>query len=69
MMIKKMYRVFNELHATLEEATKVLNGWEHKEKITEVYAVVDNLNADFINLEEDRSIYLAKSYKEALEEL
>jgi hypothetical protein len=67
-MIKKMYRVFNELHANEMDALNVLNGWEHKEKITEVYAVAETL-PNFINLELDRHVYLAKTMEEALEEL
>jgi hypothetical protein len=65
-MIKKMYRVFNELHTNKKDAQNVLSGWEHKEKITEVYAIATDL-PNFINLELDKSIFLAPTMERALE--
>lgn len=67
MMIRKMYRVFDELHATEEKALEVLAGWEHKEKINELYAIGDDLNQDFINLDLERGIMLADSLERANE--
>jgi hypothetical protein len=63
--VKKMYRVFDELHTTKEEANKVLRGWEHKEKVTVVYAVGYELTDHITDLQ---GIYLAKTEEEAIEE-
>lgn len=60
--VKKMYRVFDELTNTMEEAQTILNGWEHKEKIREVYAV----GYDFTDI---NSLYLAPTMEDALEEM
>jgi hypothetical protein len=67
--VKKMYRVFNELVATKEMAELTIKGWEHKEKITEVFAVGTELEGNRINLELNTDIYLAKTLEEAMEEL
>jgi hypothetical protein len=66
-IVKKMYRVFDELHATKEEANKVLRGWEHKERVYEVYAVgyENDLTSHVTDL---TGIYLAKTFEEAQEE-
>jgi hypothetical protein len=68
-IVKKMYRVFDELHTNEETALHVLKGWERKEKITEVYAVgfKNDLASNFIK--DLRNIYLAKSEAEAIEEM
>lgn len=68
-MMKKMYRVFDELHSNKEEAQNVLKGWEHKEKITEVYAVGYEWQVDNYIVTDLQGIYLAKTEEEALEEL
>jgi hypothetical protein len=39
--IKFLYRVFEELYTTLEDAQIALEGWEHKEKIIPYYCVID----------------------------
>lgn len=69
-IVKRMFRVFDELHFTYTEAQQVLSGWEHKEKITEVFAVgyANELNHDFINLELSKGIYLSTTLEGAYEE-
>jgi hypothetical protein len=64
--MKRMYRVFDELHTDRTKAEEVLDGWEHKERITEVFAVGYDLTDDIYELQ---GIYLARSEQEALEEL
>jgi len=67
MMIRKMYRVFDELHATETKALEVVKGWEHKEKVQELYAIGDDLSQDFINLDLERGIMLADTMERANE--
>ena len=68
MMVKKMYRVFDELHSDLDLAKGVLKGWEHKEKITEVYAVAQESVIDNLIVPELTGVYLFSSLTEAEEE-
>jgi hypothetical protein len=67
-IVKKMYRVFDELHTNEETALHVLKGWQHKNHITEVYAVgfKSDLAPNFIK--DLSNIYLAKTEAEAIEE-
>ena len=65
MMVKKMYRVFDELHADVEVAQGVLRGWEHKERITEVYAVGAESVVDNLIVPELTGIYLFATLEEA----
>jgi hypothetical protein len=39
LMTKRMFRVFDDMYHRLEDAEKVLKGWEHKEKIKEFHVV------------------------------
>jgi hypothetical protein len=67
-IVRKMYRVFDELHANEASAKEVLKGWEHKEKVSKVFAVgyENELNKELVT--DLRGIYLAKTLKEAQEE-
>jgi hypothetical protein len=38
-MTKRMFRAFDDLYHRLADAEKVLEGWEHKEKIKEIHVV------------------------------
>jgi hypothetical protein len=38
-MTKRMFRVFDDMYHRLDDAEKVLKGWEHKEKIQEFHVV------------------------------
>jgi hypothetical protein len=45
MKIETYYNVFNLLTKSEEKATQLLEGWEHKETLQQVYVVTDeNLN-------------------------
>jgi len=66
-IVKKMYRVFDELHATKAGAEAVLKGWEHKEKIYPVFAVGHESDLTE-HVTELQGVYLAKTEAEAMEE-
>lgn len=39
MMTKRMWRAWDDMYHRKEEATKAIEGWEHKEKIQEFHVV------------------------------
>lgn len=41
MIIKKVYRVFDNLFFCREDAEAILSGWEHKEKVYVQFAVLE----------------------------
>jgi hypothetical protein len=67
-IVKKMYRVFDELHSSLDLAQNVLKGWEHKEGITTVYAVGYESKLNHTSIPQLDGIYLARTLEEAQEE-
>lgn len=68
MRIQKYYNVFNLLFLNESDALNILKGWEHKEKVTEVYAIIEDETIDQINLDIDNVSYF-KQYEQANEYL
>lgn len=66
-IVKRMYRAFDHLYATKELAETVITGWEHKERITEVWAVgyPSDLEQDEVEL---TNLYITRSLSDANEE-
>lgn len=48
MIIKKFYRVFDNLLFCREDAEAILSGWEHKEKVHVQYAVLEESKRELI---------------------
>jgi hypothetical protein len=62
--VVKGYRVFDEFCINKSDALEILEGWEHKEKVTTVYAVTGCEINERINLLEER-ITCFDSYESA----
>ncbi|MBG9587614.1 hypothetical protein [Cytobacillus firmus] len=48
MIIKKVFRVFDNLFFSREDAEAILSGWEHKEKLYVQYAVLEESKIELI---------------------
>ncbi|MBN8202629.1 hypothetical protein LG291_25665 (plasmid) [Cytobacillus firmus] len=48
MIIKKVYRVFDNLFFCRKDAEAILSGWEHKENVYVQYAVLEESKAELI---------------------
>jgi hypothetical protein len=67
-MTKRMFRVFDDMYHCLDDAEKVLKGWEHKEKIKEYHVVglPTVINQDIVSCYDVR---LFNSFERAMDEI
>jgi hypothetical protein len=66
----KYYRAFDQLYLSLKEALQTIEGWEHKEDISEVFLVipVNKEPETVLNVEECEAFYTwRESFNHAME--